>query len=400
MTPDKDVGDRIAEAARAAVSAHLEAAPSLKSLAEVLREVISFEHLSVVAIEGDRCRQVFSTDPPHTHPQEAEQQMKGTPFETAATTGEPLLIEAAQSSPQFEAFPLHPDVNSYIALPLAHEGEVVASINVGFAEPEIPTPKVMQVLSAVGVAVAQAVRNILEFERQKDTIRKLEELDRAKTDFLGMVAHDMRSPTAVIAGYAEALHSRWDELDDDEKVKLVATVRKAAQNLRLFIDNALQLAHLESGRFAYETGPFHLIALVHSVIETIAGDQVERISLTHEESLPFALGDERRHWQIFANLLSNALKFSPKDTAVEVEIKRERGMLRVSVRDHGPGLSEDDIASLFQKFSRLGNGRNRQGTGLGLYMCKQMVEAQGGRIWVDSIPGEGATFNYTLPIAD
>ncbi|MGH2747372.1 MAG: sensor histidine kinase [Actinomycetota bacterium] len=398
MAANNELGERIAEAARAAVSAHLEAAPSLKSLAEVLREVISFEHLSV-AIEGDRCRQLFSTDPPHAQPQAAEHPLTGTPFEVAASTGDPVVIEGARAAPQFDEFPLHPEVNSYIALPLAHEGEVVAVISVGFAEPEIPTPKVMQLLSAVGVAVAQAVRNILEFERQKHTIRKLEELDRAKTDFLGMVAHDMRSPTAVIAGYAEALHSRWDDLDEAEKVRLVGTVRRAAQNLRLFIDNALQLAQLESGQFSYEIKPLDLGAPAGSVIETVAGDRLDRVTLTHEESLPLALGDERRNWQILANLLSNALKFSPKDEAVEIEIARDQGMLRVSVRDRGPGLSDDDISRLFHKFGRLENGRSHEGTGLGLYMCKQMVEAQGGSIWVESSPGEGATFSYTLPIA-
>ncbi len=97
--------------------------------------------------------------------------------------------------------------------------------------------------------------------------------------------------------------------------------------------------------------------------------------------------------------MSNALKFSPRDTAVEIEIALMEEMLRVSMRDHGPGLSDDDIARLFHKFSCLDNGRNHHGTGLGLYMCKQMVEAQGGRIWVDSSPGGGATFSYTLPIA-
>jgi signal transduction histidine kinase len=399
MTSEKDPGDRIAEAARAAVSAHLEAAPSLNSLAEVLQEVISFEHLSVVAIEGDRFRQVFSTDPPHLQATASERALKGTPFESAAATGEPIVIEGAASSPQFEAFPLGPDVNSFIALPLAYESEVVACINVGFVEPEISTPKVTQLLSAVGVSISQAVRNVIQFERQRQTIRKLEELDRAKTDFLGMVAHDMRSPIALITGYTEALHSRWGDLDDDEKVRLIGTVRRATQNLRLFVDNALQSAHLESGEFAYDIAPFDLVALVTSVIETVAGDQVARVDLVHDEDLPLALADEHRHWQVFANLLSNALKFSPADATIEVEIVRSEEMLQVSVRDHGDGLSDDDISKLFVKFSRLENSRSRRGTGLGLYMCKKMVEAQGGHIWVDSHPGEGATFSYTLPIA-
>ncbi|MGH7856294.1 MAG: sensor histidine kinase, partial [Candidatus Binatia bacterium] len=120
-----------------------------------------------------------------------------------------------------------------------------------------------------------------------------------------------------------------------------------------------------------------------------------------EPGLPDAFGDEQRNWQVVTNLLSNAVKFSPADQPIEVTVTPDNGFLRVSVRDHGSGIAPEDQQRLFQKFERIvtPGARRSAGTGLGLYICRSIVEAQGGRIRVESTEGEGSTFSYTIPVA-
>jgi signal transduction histidine kinase len=120
-----------------------------------------------------------------------------------------------------------------------------------------------------------------------------------------------------------------------------------------------------------------------------------------ESGLPPGLGDHGRHLQVLNNLLSNAMKFSPADTSVYVGATRQDGEIRVSVRDEGPGISPADLPKLFRRFSRLDNPHYRgvKGTGLGLFICRSLVEGQGGRIWAEGGSGSGVTFTSSIPLA-
>jgi signal transduction histidine kinase len=126
------------------------------------------------------------------------------------------------------------------------------------------------------------------------------------------------------------------------------------------------------------------------------------LTVDAQDPLPRALGDEERNWQILTNLVSNAVKFSEGSPSIRVELRTlpDESAVAIAVRDNGIGISSEDLPRLFRRFSRVGPSRRAvAGTGLGLYIVKSMVEAQGGRIWVQSAPGEGSTFTYTLPIA-
>jgi signal transduction histidine kinase len=169
------------------------------------------------------------------------------------------------------------------------------------------------------------------------------------------------------------------------------------------VEDVLQVARIESGQFAYEVAPFDLPALVRRTAGEIElGSDSPRIRVVAAAELPPAMGDGERNWQVLTNLLSNALKFSPDDAPVEVAITTDGTELTVAVRDQGAGIDADDMVRLFQKFSRIRTADVRgkiKGTGLGLYICQQIVEAQGGRIWAESTVGAGSTFIYTIPAA-
>ena len=240
------------------------------------------------------------------------------------------------------------------------------------------------------------------FEKQVEAITRLEELDQLRNDFVGMVSHDLRSPMAIIAGFADTLRVNWDRIDDMKKLEMLERISKGTKFLAKLVEDILEVSLIESGRFQLQIMPFDLVALVRSVVDDVeSGTDAKRVSVDAPDDLPLAEGDRDRCWQVVTNLATNALKFSPQSSTVAVWIVAAGNMLQVTVRDRGRGISPQDVPKLFQKFSRLPAARDEdvKGTGLGLYICKALVEAQGGRIWVESEVGEGAAFHFTLPTA-
>jgi signal transduction histidine kinase len=158
------------------------------------------------------------------------------------------------------------------------------------------------------------------------------------------------------------------------------------------------IALIELGELKFDVAPFDLAGLVRDVVGGLEQSDTPRDFVVEvPDGLPAALGDEKRQSQVLHNLLSNAVKFSPAGSQVSVLVAPEDSMIRISVRDEGSGIASEDQPRLFQRLSRL--DANQPGTGLGLYMAKAMVEAQGGQIQVQSKHGKGSCFSYTVPIA-
>ena len=229
---------------------------------------------------------------------------------------------------------------------------------------------------------------------------RLRELDRTKNEFVAMVAHDLRSPIRVVTGYVQLLLSRWDRLDEATRREYLETVLRSARNSYALIDDVLEVARIESGDLRTEPEPYDLEALVRETAAeaTLPGAAIE---IRVDGPLPAAYGDRRRHWQVLGNLLANAVRYSPPDRPPEMALTVSGDFLEVAVRDHGPGIRAEDEPRLFQRFSRIeaSGDEPETGTGLGLYITRSLVEAQGGQIWVESTRGEGSTFRFTVPIA-
>jgi signal transduction histidine kinase len=237
-------------------------------------------------------------------------------------------------------------------------------------------------------------------DSQTETIERLRELDRLRTDFVGIVSHDLRSPMATIAGFVDTLQANWSRFDDDHKMRMLDRIGRSTDQLARLVENVLHVSQIESGKLNYKIKEVDLVELIRRVADENAGD-TDRIEVRIEESLPPARADDIRQWQILSNLVTNALKFSDADQPVEIAARRNGEDLEVSIRDRGIGIKPDDQERLFDKFTRLEQPEdlNVKGSGLGLYICKAMVEGQGGTISVDSEPGHGATFTYTVPAA-
>ncbi|MFN2557393.1 MAG: ATP-binding protein [Nitriliruptorales bacterium] len=239
------------------------------------------------------------------------------------------------------------------------------------------------------------------YELQRQMAEQLRELDRLKNEFVAMVAHDLRTPMAIVTGLIEMLSSNWEEISEDDKQQYLAVVSSHTSQLSRLIEDVLQVAHIESGQFSYDVAPFDLAELVRNVVDEFAvSTGPERFRSHIPQGLPPARGDENRNRQVLRNLLSNAVKFSPPRSEIELRVSLQGQDLQVEVRDRGIGIRSEDMPKLFEKFQRLEQrqqGQRAQGTGLGLYICRCLVEAQDGKIWAESVEGQGSTFTYTLP---
>jgi two-component system sensor histidine kinase KdpD len=200
------------------------------------------------------------------------------------------------------------------------------------------------------------------------------------------------------------LHDHADRLPEEQRQALLLRIVTNTRRLSEFVENLLQFARIESDELHLDRTPFDLAGLVRRTVGEFQANEPERTFVVDvADDLPAVLGDESRQWQVLVNLVSNAVKYSPPDAPVEVRAAVVGDEVEVSVADRGAGIAPDELSRLFGKFSRVGSagtGKKAMGTGLGLYICRSLVEAHGGTIRVESTVGEGTTFTYTVPLAD
>jgi signal transduction histidine kinase len=241
----------------------------------------------------------------------------------------------------------------------------------------------------------QAMERALLAERA--ALARQQELDELKSDFVAKVVHDLRTPITVIQGFADTLEQRWESFDEQERLRFVAYMGSSTRRLMRLVQDIMLVSRLESGELPMHRAAFDLRALSEDVIDELAASRGDDpIRITGPATLP-AFGDEQRIRQVLVNLLDNALRYSPTGEQVTIKLDDEPEALRVSVLDRGPGIPHAQRAHLFQRFSQLGDETTHDGSGLGLYICRSIVEAHGGTISFADAPEHGAAFTFTLP---
>jgi PAS domain S-box-containing protein len=234
-----------------------------------------------------------------------------------------------------------------------------------------------------------------------DDITALHDLEEQREDFLRIVSHDLRSPLVAIGGFAERLsrHSQQTGLGERERTYLKFISDGAAQ-MSAIIQDLVDSTRLEGGQVQLQTQSLALGRFIPQILER-AGDAMDRERIRAEipPGLPSVLADPHQLERILTNLLSNALKYSSPEAVVTLSAAETNGEATIAVIDCGPGISAEELPRLFDKFYRAGSARKAEGLGLGLYITKMLVEAHGGRLWVESEPGRGSIFRFTLPLA-
>jgi Na+/proline symporter/signal transduction histidine kinase len=234
---------------------------------------------------------------------------------------------------------------------------------------------------------------------------RLKELDRLKDDFISTVTHELRTPLTSIRAFSEILYDHPD-IDPAERHRFLGLVIKESERLTRLINQVLDLAKLESGLAEWRTADLDLREIVVDAVgatSQLFKAQGVQIEARLPARAPLVLADRDRVMQVLLNLLSNAVKFCPPRTGrVEVRLTQSGdATMRVEVEDNGAGISAEHQAVIFQKFRQVGDTLTQKpaGTGLGLAICRQIVSRLGGRLWVESEPGRGSTFSFTLPLA-
>jgi PAS domain S-box-containing protein len=233
-------------------------------------------------------------------------------------------------------------------------------------------------------------------------ITERKKLDQLKDDFIGLVSHELRSPMTVITGAVNTLLTEAEHLSPEENRQLLKDAAAEAELLSHLLGNLLELSRAQADRLVLHAEATDVKKVVQDAVE-----EIKRRSSAHQfvvslpRKLPPVYADPLRLERILYNLLENAVKYSPQGGRIEVSVKPEREHLVIGVSDQGIGISASDQAKLFAPFQRLEESRpdGARGVGLGLLVCRRLVEAHGGQIWVESEPGRGSTFFFTMPLS-
>ncbi|MDB5096608.1 MAG: multi-sensor signal transduction histidine kinase [Cyanobacteria bacterium RYN_339] len=258
-----------------------------------------------------------------------------------------------------------------------------------------------EVLGVIGISRDITARRLLERELEDQNTR-LKELDLLKSAIISAVSHEFRTPLTLIKGYAEFLAEGAVGPVSAMQEEMLGKIGSGVDRLERLVSDLLDISTIEAGAFKLAPGPTDLSAVLRETttsLEPLAREAGLTITLVLPEAPLELVADAMRIEQVISNLVTNAIKFSPAGGLVGVALRLEPGRAVVEVRDQGIGIPDHQVAGLFERFTRLDNGLRRSGTGLGLSIAKALVEAHGGEIGLNSIPGQGSTFWFALPHA-
>ncbi len=293
---------------------------------------------------------------------------------------------------------------SLVAVPMHRDGHVVGAVNVCRREPGRFSDADVELLRTFADQAVIAIHNARLFHDIEDKSRQLEAASRHKSEFLANMSHELRTPLNAVIGFSEVLIQRmFGELTGKQE-EYLKDIYASGQHLLSLINDILDLSKIEAGRMELAPAPFHLPSALESAV-TLVKERAARhgiaLQVDIDPGLQEIVGDERKVKQVLLNLLSNAVKFTPEGGRIGLKAARTEGMVEIAVSDTGIGIASDDQAAIFEEFRQVGSdeARKQEGTGLGLTLARKFVELHGGRIWVESAVGRGATFTFTLPVS-
>lgn len=342
--------------------------------------------------------------------------MQGSSLEEILRTGRPRILNDlhayAEAKPGSVATQLvvEEGYRSSLTCPLIANGVPIGFVFFSSTDPgtyaDVHVETFLRIAGQLATVVEKA-RHLSELAEQRELLERqnatLRELNEQKNRFLGIAAHDLRNPIGNIRGIAELLQLEEYEPTPEERAAHLADIVAQASYMLTLLEDLLDVSQIEAGRLTLQPVPLDVGTLLREATTRFARAASAKGSRLRLASAPTAtvVGDPLRLRQVLDNLVSNALKYSPPGSTVHLGAAPEDGTWRLFVRDEGPGLTFTDQGRLFQDFVPLSPKPTggEKSTGLGLAISRRVVEAHDGRIGVDSLPGHGATFWFTLPTA-
>jgi signal transduction histidine kinase len=232
---------------------------------------------------------------------------------------------------------------------------------------------------------------------------ELERLNQQKDRFLGMAAHDLRSPLAIILTYSEFLLDEADEALSEEHLEFLARIQSSTEFMLKLVNDLLDISTIEAGKLQLACQPTNLIALVERNValnSILAAKKQMQLSCHYDEDLPEVMVDAARIEQVLNNLIANAIKYSYPHSTVEIGVARHENQAVISIKDEGQGIPADEIEKLFELFGKITvrSTNGEKSSGLGLAIARKIVQEHHGDIWVESQEGSGSTFYFSLPL--
>jgi GAF domain-containing protein len=291
---------------------------------------------------------------------------------------------------------------SVLALPLLHEERLLGGLTVSRrATGEFP-PDAVALLTAFAAQSSIALQNARLFRELEAKSRELEVASRHKSQFLANMSHELRTPLNAILGYAEMMADGiYGDLPGPVR-EVLGRVDASGRHLLGLINDVLDLSKIEAGQLSLALAEYAMQEVAQTVIvsvEALATEKGLALAVDVAPDLPTGRGDQRRLTQVLLNLVGNAIKFTEQGI-VGVRVAAADGAFEILVADTGPGIARADQERIFEEFQQADTATTRPkgGTGLGLAIARRIVAMHGGRLWVESVPGEGATFHFTVPV--
>jgi signal transduction histidine kinase len=319
----------------------------------------------------------------------------GEPAATEAYRSGQTILRQEDAGPSVKGRERRRD---YLGLPMMVHGRCVGGLVFGrFGGPSYPPEHIR-----LAEFVAWHVGQLLENRRMARRIASLEaqrELARMQDEFISTISHELRTPLGMIKGYVTTLMREDANWDSETRLEFLEIVDEEAERLRELIDNLLDSSRLETGTLGMTLEPIKLSTIVQdSVSRTQAVYPEMDVEILISEDLPTLQADPTRIAQVLDNLLSNANKYAP-GAPIAVRSERYDNVVEVGVEDQGPGIPPEHVPHLFERFYRVPEQTsNVRGTGLGLYICRKIIEAHSGEIGVESKEGAGTRIYFTLPV--
>jgi PAS domain S-box-containing protein len=324
----------------------------------------------------------------------------------AAKTGEVVVINNTLVDPLHKPNPLLPETRAESAIPLRVSNRTIGILDIQSTEIDAFTEDDIAILQLLADQIAVGIDNARSYNIAQQAVEEMREVDRLKSQFLANMSHELRTPLNSIIGFARVILKGIDGPTTELQQQDLTAIFNSGQHLLGLINDILDLSRIEAGKMELTFDEVNISDLISSVMSTAVGlvkDKPIKLKADFDPDLPLIRADAMRIRQILINFLSNAAKFTDKgDIVVKAAVeKTDKGQptVRVSVIDSGPGISEEDQTKLFQPFSQVDASLTRKvgGSGLGLSICHHLIQMHNGSIGLESAPGKGSTFYFTVP---
>ncbi|MGB5386123.1 MAG: response regulator, partial [Eudoraea sp.] len=430
----KDLEDKVEERTKE-VQQRLDELDTINHVSKALTEKLELTEL--IQLVGNEMKNLFKSDITYLAILDEEKGIINFPYQDGdnmppMTFGEGFTSKIIQSG---EALLINKDSDivaqydkygisqtgkraiSYLGVPIPVEDKVIGVLSVQSTQLASRfNQEDKNLLNTIAISVGVALHNAELYEEAKEAKAKAEDANEAKSAFLSTVSHELRTPLTSVLGFAKIIRKRLEEKIfpavkvEDQKIK--KSMKQVSENLNVvvsegerltnLINDVLDLAKIESGRMEWNKKPIFLQDVISRAIASTSSLFEEKgLSLKKKvsEDLPVVSADEDKLIQVVINLLSNAVKFTDKGSVV-LEASLDNGQILVEVQDTGIGIAEEDRHKIFERFRQAGDTLTDKpkGTGLGLPICREIIEHHGGIIWMKSTAGVGSTFFFTIPV--